>query len=131
MDNWLESLLWEWGAAKRRVLGIPAQPSSVFGRFLATEGGPAAAASRGERPDDPEVMLNNGLLVARAIRTALDEHVLTWHQHEILTAHYVYWGPPRVKAKRMRIPQAKYFSRLDSARATIAPYVTRFAGSDC
>jgi hypothetical protein len=75
-------------------------------------------------------MLNTALLVARAIRTALDEHALSYHQHEVLTAQYVYYGPPRVKAARMRIPPKTYYARLSAAQKVIAPYVVRLSETE-
>ena len=123
-DSLLEDQLRTWGRARRKILGIPPQPRSIFGRIQ--DEGSVGAAIRGEAPDPPEVMLAVALLVARAIRQALDDHALPYHSHEVLQAQYVYRGPPRVKAIRLGISPNLYYQRLNVARAAIAPYISRF-----
>ena len=122
-DNALEESLRAWGAAKRKILGIPNQPRSIFGRI--SEEGSVGAAIRGKTPDPPEVLLHTALIVARAIRTAIDDHTLPYHAHETLTAHYVYRGPPRIKAVRLGIKPKVYYERLNQAKGILAPYITR------
>lgn len=122
VDNALEEALRVWGAAKRKILGIPPQPRSIFGRIH--DEGAVGAAIRGQAPDPPEVMLHTALLVGRALRTALDDHTMPYHCHEVLTAHYVYRGPPSVKAIRLGVTPRVYYSRLDQARTILKPYLS-------
>jgi hypothetical protein len=126
--DWLNEAFREWGICKKRILAIPPQPRSIFGR-IASEGS-VGAAIRGQAPAPPEVMLGIGLLVSRAIRTAIDEHALPYEQHEILHAHHVYYGPPRVKAKRMKIPLKTYYQLLTAAHNTVEPYIVRLSETE-
>ena len=126
-DSALEESLRQWGAAKRKLLGVPAQPRSIFGRI--SDEGSVGAAIRGQPPDDPEVMLSTALETARAIRTALNDHALRYQWHVCLVAQYVHWGKASTKAKRMSLALPEYYSSLNSARAVVSEYLTRIADS--
>lgn len=124
-DSALEESLRQWGRAKRKLMGIPPQPRSIFGRIQ--DEGSVGAAIRGEPPDPPEVMLNIALIVARAIRQAIDDHALPYHPYEVLTAHYVLRGPTQRKAERLNITRAVFYQRLNMARAILGPYIMRLS----
>lgn len=118
-DNALEAALRSWGRAKRKLNGAP-PPKSIFGRI--SDEGNVGAAIRGKLPDPPEVMLKDALIIARAIRAAIDARTLNYDQNQALHMHYVAWGPISKKIKRLKLKRYEYFSLLNGAKAAVEPF---------
>ena len=112
-----------WGRAKRKALGIPPQPRSIFGRIH--DEGSVGAAIRGAAPDPPEVMLDIALTVSRARQQAIEDGDLKLQDSEIMFIHFVCHGSPKTKAKQLNLGMSAYYRSLDRLRAIIGPYITR------
>ena len=118
MIDYVDAMCRSWGYARRKINGTPPQPKSIFGKFLATEGGPVAAASRGQLPAPLEVMLDDALITARAIQLAKEKGDLNLRQYEVLYARYVMNGSRRKKIEAVGVSES-YFYRVLGRSHTI------------
>lgn len=124
-DQFIEDMLRTWGKARRKINGTPTPPKSIWGRIV-TEG--KGAAIRSHEIKTPEVMLNEALIVSRAIRQAIDDHALGYDENRALHLQYVAWCSPDIKAKAMGVRKGVFYSLLDGARNAVNPYIYRLSG---
>ena len=104
----LEILLSEWGELKAREnrpgLGYPAE--STFAQMRVD----------GQRRADPEVFLADDDI--RRLDVAIGE--LHPDMRAVITAHYIWPGPVKVKADRLGVSPRTYYSNLEFAEKTLA-----------
>lgn len=107
----IEILLGEWGTWKRgenrNPLGYP--ESSAFQNMRVD----------GQRGSDPDVMLVDDDL------RKLDNQVsaLFPEARRVITAHYVWPGPVKVKLDRLAISRTGYYDMLDSAHKQLSHWM--------
>ena len=116
MIDWVDAKLKCWGAAKKRINGIQKPPSSIMGRFIG--GWSIKAAETSVLPCPPEVMLDDALITARAIRLAKEKGDLNLRQYEVLYARYAMNGSRRRKIEAVGVSES-YFYRVLGRTHTI------------
>lgn len=120
MDQALEGMLRSWGYARRKINGLQPPPKSIMGKIVTWGTG---ASGQVREPESLEVMLNDSLIVARAIRMCLDSGLLKYMQFQVIFAHYVEHGKAYKKAQAMNISDRYYRKLKEQGKAVISPVI--------
>ena len=114
MIDWVHDALKDWGRAKYWVLfgrgGYPTR--TMLGKLM--EEGVVGASCSSLTMEYPEVLVGENLKTENAVKT------LPETPRNIITAHYVFRLPVKLKCAKLEIPKTTYYQLLSHAHINIA-----------
>ena len=113
MIDWIHQFCRDWGDARYHIDNCKAPPTSIWGRIK--EGWSISSAECATRPDPPEVMIGNALLISIAIRSAIDAGRLTERQFQVLYVHYAARDATKRKIYAIGMSKKRYYEMIHRA----------------
>lgn len=125
MIGWVDHQLTLWGAG-RRSLEASLQSETPLASLWAKmqRGWSIAAASSTPHQTVHGALSGDALAVHVAIQRAIEAHLLTERQYQVLCAHYIVRAPVKWKRARLNINRKNYYARLDRAHAHLSRFLT-------
>lgn len=110
MIDYIHQFCREWGDTRYYIDNGKSGPSSIWGRI--NDGWSIVAADSHRRPDPPEVMLGNALLISIAIKQAIQAKQLTERQFRVLYLHYAERANTKRKIAAAKVSRQRYYDIL-------------------
>lgn len=119
MIGWVHQMCRSWGGQKRGLARESVAPS--LWERIENGWSIAAAANQAVRPGYPEALTGEALLVANAIRRAIEARQLAERHVIALYLHYVERAPTKQKIEASGLKRKGYYRRVHGAHQILKP----------